>query len=643
MVIDALKSPPDSKVFTFGVIAVEEFCNRVEEWPSFCIALYKIPHLHNTSYKSFELIRNIVSLSAKSIQGGSDSAGSAASVQSAPQDLARPSGGADTTHKRPFTSLDPSPPPSAPGVEFSDPSEDVQDKIQFAVNNLAQSNLEEKLAEVKESLKESYYVWFSQTVLVKRASQEPNYHALYLKFLDLLNSSLLTRCILHDTYLNIQRLLNAKTTISSSQDRLQLKNLGSWLGGLTLARDVPILRVNVSFKALLMEGHESGLLVVAIPFVCKVLEQCAKSTVFQPPNPWLMGIIKVLAELYRVADLKLNLKFEIEVLCKALKVDFASISPSNLLLSNAQEAANALAQDLARADMLGKTPEAPQPMAAVGATAAASGAIRMATPGTYMHIITLTSDDITVDIFSVLAQHTQFAETSEIFQTHPALKNKYFLVVGKAIRSIIPAHISRSVTVAVCCTRDTIVKDFCGDSDEEQMHRCAQIMARSMAGAMAVVLARDALKNALLREIFELLVANGMKEPIAEQASCALVASNLDLACAIAEKEAVERASVKIDEVLAPSYHSRKRTREHTGQPFYDMATYGRLMYPADFPDILKIKLSSLPPGVLRVYEDYAQIPHFLSQIVANPTGLAALGDGLRKGMYTPADRWSLQ
>lgn len=34
-----------------------------------------------------------------------------------------------------------------------------------------------------------------------------------------------------------------------------------------------------------------------------------------------MGIMNVLAELHQEQDLKLNLKFEIEVLCKTLSID----------------------------------------------------------------------------------------------------------------------------------------------------------------------------------------------------------------------------------------------------------------------------------------------------------------------------------
>ena len=45
--------------------------------------------------------------------------------------------------------------------------------------------------------------------------------------------------------------------------------------------------------------------------------------VFKPPNPWTIGIMNVLAELHQEPELKLNLKFEIEVLCKTLNLELA--------------------------------------------------------------------------------------------------------------------------------------------------------------------------------------------------------------------------------------------------------------------------------------------------------------------------------
>ena len=45
-------------------------------------------------------------------------------------------------------------------------------------------------------------------------------------------------------------------------------------------------------------------LLYVVPFVAKVLESCAESRVFKPPNPWTMGIMAVLSELHALPDLK---------------------------------------------------------------------------------------------------------------------------------------------------------------------------------------------------------------------------------------------------------------------------------------------------------------------------------------------------
>ena len=69
-------------------------------------------------------------------------------------------------------------------------------------------------------------------------------------------------------------------------------------------------------------SHSQELLYV-VPFVAKVLESCAESRVFKPPNPWTMAIMRVLSELHSAPDLKLNLRFEVEVLCKHLNMEIA--------------------------------------------------------------------------------------------------------------------------------------------------------------------------------------------------------------------------------------------------------------------------------------------------------------------------------
>lgn len=48
-------------------------------------------------------------------------------------------------------------------------------------------------------------------------------------------------------------------------------------------------------------------------YLLQILEPCQKSIAYQPPNPWTMGILGLLAEIYSMPNLKMNLKFDIEV------------------------------------------------------------------------------------------------------------------------------------------------------------------------------------------------------------------------------------------------------------------------------------------------------------------------------------------
>ena len=69
--------------------------------------------------------------------------------------------------------------------------------------------------------------------------------------------------------------------IANFSDRSLLKNLGHWLGLITLARNQPILMVDLDFKPLIIEAYHNGQqeLLYVVPFVAKVIESCAKSKV----------------------------------------------------------------------------------------------------------------------------------------------------------------------------------------------------------------------------------------------------------------------------------------------------------------------------------------------------------------------------
>merc|ERR1719309_918919 len=226
-------------------------------------------------------------------------------------------------------------------AELAAPTETEQDKISFIFNNLSLMNLNQKCDDMKEVLKidenTAHSKWLAQYLVMKRASIEPNFHTLYSSFLEVMKSETLYDKVVKETYKNIAILLRADKSMANFSDRSLLKNLGHWLGLMLLARNKPILMVDLDMKHLIIEAYHNGQqekqqeLLYVVPFVAKVLESAAKSKVFKPPCPWTSGLMNILAELHAEPDLKLNLKFEIEVLCKTLNLEISELRPGNAL------------------------------------------------------------------------------------------------------------------------------------------------------------------------------------------------------------------------------------------------------------------------------------------------------------------------
>lgn len=72
----------------------------------------------------------------------------------------------------------------------------------------------------------------------------------------------------------------------------------------------------------------------------QVLEPCKESKVFKPPNPWVQSILALVAEIYAQDKLKLNLKFEIEMLFRNLNMQISDAKPSNTLSAHKRQIMN---------------------------------------------------------------------------------------------------------------------------------------------------------------------------------------------------------------------------------------------------------------------------------------------------------------
>lgn len=204
--------------------------------------------------------------------------------------------------------------------EINPPTERVIENVHFIFNNLSPANLEGKSVALKRVVDVRLYTWLAQYIVVKRASLEPNLQSLYANFLNVLDVKDIRRAVLAETYGNINILLTSPKIAGAgaTQERSLLKNLGAWLGLLTLARNKPILHTDLPVKQLVLSVMDpsSPSLNHIVPFVCKLLTSCTPQSIFRPPNPWVVAILSVLKEV-SVAH-KLTVKFELELLCKHL-------------------------------------------------------------------------------------------------------------------------------------------------------------------------------------------------------------------------------------------------------------------------------------------------------------------------------------
>ncbi|XP_074263170.1 uncharacterized protein LOC141585978 isoform X2 [Silene latifolia] len=527
------------------------------------------------------------------------------------------------------------------------PSSEVQDKISFIINNISSANVETKAKEFSEILKEQYYPWFAQYMVMKRASIEPNFHELYLKFLDKFNSKALNKEIVQATYENCKVLLGSDLIKSSSEERSLLKNLGSWLGKLTIGRNQVLRARDIDPKSLVIEAYEKGLMIAVIPFTSKILEPCQSSLAYQPPNPWTMGILALLAEIYAMPNLKMNLKFDIEVLFKNLGVLIKDVTPSSLLRERVRVIEG-------NPDFSNKDVGVPQPT--VDEKSMVLTALnQVELPLEYgTTAATLVEDDnLSSTVFSdplpsapVVQQPTQ-TQSSYVgqlpssvpnigshFVVNPKLQNlgPHFqrvlpVAMDRAYKEIVNGIVQRSVSIATQTTKELVIKDYAFESDESRIFNAAHLMVASLAGSLAHVTCKEPLRASISSQLRNLLQGLAIGDML-EQTVQLVTNDNLDLGCALIENAATERAVQMIDGEISQQLSLRRKHRENVGSSMYDASIYAQGM--GVLPETLRPTPGRLSDSQQRVYQDFVRLPWQNQQSIqtANATHLPSLDGG---------------
>ncbi|XP_023565041.1 CCR4-NOT transcription complex subunit 1 isoform X9 [Octodon degus] len=659
-VLEALRKPFGSKMYYFGIAALDRFKNRLKDYPQYCQHLASISHFMQFPHHLQEYIEYGQQSRDPPVkmQGSITTPGSIALAQAQAQaqvpakaplagqvntmvttsttttvaktvTVTRPTGVSfkkDVPPSINTTNIDTLLVATDQTERIVEPPENIQEKIAFIFNNLSQSNMTQKVEELKETVKEEFMPWVSQYLVMKRVSIEPNFHSLYSNFLDTLKNLEFNKMVLNETYRNIKVLLTSDKAAANFSDRSLLKNLGHWLGMITLAKNKPILHTDLDVKSLLLEAYVKGQqeLLYVVPFVAKVLESSIRSVVFRPPNPWTMAIMNVLAELHQEHDLKLNLKFEIEVLCKNLALDINELKPGNLLkdkdrLKNLDEQLSAPKKDV-------KQPEELPPITAT--TTSTTPATSTTCTATVPPQPQYSYHDINVYSLAGLAPHITLNPTIPLFQAHPQLKQCVRQAIERAVQELVHPVVDRSIKIAMTTCEQIVRKDFALDSEESRMRIAAHHMMRNLTAGMAMITCREPLLMSIstnLKNSFAsaLRTASPQQREMMDQAAAQLAQDNCELACCFIQKTAVEKAGPEMDKRLATEFELRKHARQE-GRRYCDPVV---LTYQAErMPEQIRLKVGGVDPKQLAVYEEFARnVPGFLpTNDLSQPTGFLA-------------------
>ncbi|MBZ3871270.1 CCR4-NOT transcription complex subunit 1 [Sciurus carolinensis] len=522
-VLEALRKPFGSKMYYFGIAALDRFKNRLKDYPQYCQHLASISHFMQFPHHLQEYIEYGQQSRDPPVkmQGSITTPGSIALAQAQAQaqvpakaplagqvntmvttsttttvaktvTVTRPTGVSfkkDVPPSINTTNIDTLLVATDQTERIVEPPENIQEKIAFIFNNLSQSNMTQKVEELKETVKEEFMPWVSQYLVMKRVSIEPNFHSLYSNFLDTLKNPEFNKMVLNETYRNIK---------------------------------------DLDVKSLLLEAYVKGQqeLLYVVPFVAKVLESSIRSV--------------------------LNLKFEIEVLCKNLALDINELKPGSLLkdkdrLKNLDEQLSAPKKDV-------KQPEELPPITTT--TTSTTPATSTTCTATVPPQPQYSYHDINVYSLAGLAPHITLNPTIPLFQAHPQLKQCVRQAIERAVQELVHPVVDRSIKIAMTTCEQIVRKDFALDSEESRMRIAAHHMMRNLTAGMAMITCREPLLMSIstnLKNSFAsaLRTASPQQREMMDQAAAQLAQDNCELACCFIQKTAVEKAGPEMDKRLA--------------------------------------------------------------------------------------------
>lgn len=656
VLLPALAKPGNYAMEEYGIIAVEQVKSRLPDWPSVGRALrhlrdldFRVPGIKAAIYRGIKQEEEAARNNGADTGDGSPTSPTSPNKALATIDPAIVTAASSQSKK--FTDM------AAAKLHTLDigilvtnanvtaPPRVIQEQINFLIGNTDVRNLDNNAAELSQLLRPEYYEYFADYLVVKRAALEPNYHSMYIDLISKLHSKDLDQALRKATIDAVHRLLASEKISTDSSERILLRNLGSWLGSITLEKNIPILRQDLNFKELLCKSMREGRLVPAVSLMTRVLMSCAKSRFFCPPNPWTMAQLALLMEMYNLPHLRVTLRFELELLLKALDQTLQDVAQYMMRHQSHATTERHLVDEYNQID-IANSPDfridddetgmaTAAPMAQVPPPTSASppaqqqASLRSSArplqasaepfqpkdkspdaPSDYERMMSLLNRPIrpaviitpeTVHLGNGDAASAGLAQRLAVFRPQIAA------TLQAAVDEAVNYCMQRSVAIATRTTERLVLKDYARDPFPDDILVAGDGMARSLAASLSYVMVREELPALLHRSFMNLVerILEPMTPNEVKAAVCnAIVASNQELCMRAVEYSVGEEAAMATSRSLFEVAREKANTFA-AGEPLplppdqIEAAELLRVMGEALVPS------GRMPGPQLQVYDDF--------------------------------------
>ncbi|EPY27898.1 CCR4-NOT transcription complex subunit 1 [Strigomonas culicis] len=599
--LPAIAKPTNMAMEEYGIIALEQIKGRLADWPQYGRALR---HIKDLDFK-VPGVMAAINRGMKEERDGDDAGAPTAAddlsalpvqdpaiLSAAPKKAASPVANQDQLHTLDIGTL-------ITHRSITAPPRVIQEQINFLIGNTDVNNIDSNSRELSQLLRPEYYEYFADYIVVKRASLEPNYHKVYLDLIGKLNARDLDRALRTATTSAVLRLLASDKIRTDAGERKLLRNLGAWLGAITLERNVPILDTDISFKEILYRGARENKLIPVVSFITHVLSSCSKSSFFALPNPWTAAQVCLLLDMYMLPNIRITLRFEVELVCRNLGVTLADANrlyrESNPYYSTTYKTLADLVKDIDITDSLdfriGETENAnatqlmsspppaqqqPTPGSArpLQATAQPFQPKVQSPPARSQPSAPPANLDVPVRPPIVISEQSlRLAEDHAVLPPEAWDQYRKSLVpmLQSVVRDIYERYASRCVMVAILSSYSIIVKDFVRYSAYDEMLVAGEAMSRSLAANLSYTTVRDVIPEQLTKAVTALVESTNLSPEKRAALRAATIGGNEELCLRAIEYMAGEEAWKGLHKRLLDYVSSRANDPHRLPQDQIDM------------------------------------------------------------------------